>query len=162
MPNKEHGHTVAGKNNGRYKHGMCGTPEHMAWKGMIARCYRTTHHKFPSYGGRGVQVCDRWRGEDGFINFFNDVGSRPSPNHSLDKDIKGGVGCLLYCPENCQWATRTDQGRHTRGNKLSFEKAEQIRRLVSEGLSYAEVGRRFGVSYVLVREIWKGKLWKPA
>ncbi|HEX3141362.1 MAG TPA: hypothetical protein VHQ87_14975, partial [Rhizobacter sp.] len=80
--------------------------EYRAWSGMKGRCYNPASHRFSSYGGRGIVVCDRWR--DSFENFFADMGLRPTPNHSLDRVNVDGP----YCAENCRWATRTVQARN--------------------------------------------------
>jgi len=31
------------------------------WRGMIRRCYDKTNKHFKNYGGRGIEVCDRWK-----------------------------------------------------------------------------------------------------
>ena len=73
---------------------------------MVARCTNPRHPAYPSYGGRGIGVCARWR--DDFMAFFADLGPRPSPAHSLDRlDNTRG-----YEPDNCRWATRSQQQRN--------------------------------------------------
>jgi len=60
---------------------------------------------YPSYGQRGITVCDRWRE---FENFYSDMGDKPSPKHSIDrKDNSFG-----YHPENCRWVTRSIQNQN--------------------------------------------------
>jgi hypothetical protein len=44
-----------------HKHGMCYTPEYAIWKGMHDRCYNEKNEGFKNYGGRGIDVCPRWR-----------------------------------------------------------------------------------------------------
>jgi hypothetical protein len=99
------------------KHGMTKSPEYVAWKGMKVRCYRKSEPSYHRYGGRGITVCRRWReGEgslSGFECFFADMGSRPSPEHSVDRypDKDGN-----YEPRNCRWATPIDQGNNAGHN----------------------------------------------
>jgi hypothetical protein len=50
---------------------------------MIQRCLNPRCREFKYYGGRGISVCDRWRGTDGFSNFLADVGEQPHPGAGL-------------------------------------------------------------------------------
>lgn len=84
-------------------------PERNSWRGAIYRC---ADMEDPNYGGRGIRVCDRWLGDDGFTNFLADMGPRP-PGTSIDrKDVNGH-----YEPLNCRWATAEEQARNTRANR---------------------------------------------
>ena len=82
--------------------------EYYTWYSMIRRCYDPRHCFFHHYGGRGISVCERWR--DDFMMFLSDMGARPSPKYSLDRWDNDGS----YTPENCRWATRTQQTLNTR------------------------------------------------
>jgi hypothetical protein len=84
------------------------------WLGIHNRCTCPTNTSYPNYGARGIYVCERWSGRDGFINFVNDMGPRPSPQHSVERKENNGP----YSPENCFWATRKQQGRNKRNNRL--------------------------------------------
>lgn len=85
-------------------------PLYSRWEGMIGRCYRQNQPAYKNYGGRGIKVCDRWRGRGGFLNFLEDMGELPSPKHSLDRiDVNAD-----YTPENCRWATWTEQSINKR------------------------------------------------
>ena len=96
-------------------------PLHEVWRGMVKRCYYEKHPQYKNYGGRGIKVCDRWLGVDGFDNFLEDMGERPEgtypsgrPYYTLDR-IDGDND---YCKENCRWASGVEQGSHKINNRV--------------------------------------------
>lgn len=99
-------------NHLREWHRMSGTPTYEAWRAMKARCENPRHPSWVNYGGRGIVVDPRWSGS--FEAFLEDVGPRPSPRHSLDRENndKG------YVPGNVRWATRKEQARNNRGCRV--------------------------------------------
>ena len=75
---------------------------------MYNRCYRPNTENYKNYGGRGIEVCERWIGS--FANFIADMGDRPSPKHSIDRiDVNGN-----YEPSNCRWADAMTQRANRR------------------------------------------------
>lgn len=94
-------------------HGKSRTREYRIWIAMRVRCYRATCTEYGAYGGRGIQVCDRWR--NSFANFLADVGMCPSKSHSLDRYPNNDGN---YEPGNVRWATPLQQNNNTRGNRM--------------------------------------------
>jgi len=94
-------------------HGMRSHPFYELWKGMLARCQNTKHEHYAQYGGRGIYVCARWKGRNGFANFVADMSPRP-PGTLLERRNNDGP----YSPTNCEWATRQHQNRNKRNNVL--------------------------------------------
>ena len=91
-------------------HWMTKTAAYTSWRGMKARCTNSGHDRYRYYGGRGIGVCDRWIN---FSAFLKDMGERPHAS-SLDRIDNDGD----YCPENCRWATKAEQVRNCRSNRL--------------------------------------------
>ena len=89
------------------KHGLSRTKEYRIWSAMIQRCQNKNDFSYQSYGGRGIKICKQW---EKFKCFYRDMGPRPHKNLTLERknNDKG------YYPENCYWATRTEQMRNTR------------------------------------------------
>ncbi len=82
-----------------------------SWRAMWSRCTDKAYGKYHLYGGRGISVCERWRD---FYSFMEDMGRKPSSKHSIERIDRDGD----YCPENCVWATQTQQMRNTSNNLL--------------------------------------------
>lgn len=87
------------------RHGLSDTPTHNIWQHMRKRCEKPSDPKYPNYGGRGIAVCERWQV---FENFLEDMGERPSANHSIDRINNDGN----YEPGNCRWATAKQQANN--------------------------------------------------
>lgn len=82
------------------------------WKNMKTRCYNTRVKSYADYGGRGIQICDRWLND--FGAFWEDMKDDYNDTMEIDRIDPNGN----YCPENCRWATKKQQNRNTRANHL--------------------------------------------
>ena len=90
-------------------HGMTDSRLYNIWCGMIQRCTNPHQPGFRNYGGRGIWLCDEWRGSfEAFQEWA--VGAGYSDELTIDR-IDGRRG---YCPENCRFTTRTVQNQNRR------------------------------------------------
>ncbi len=98
----------------------------------------------PNYAN--VKICDRWKGENGFVNFCLDMGEMPSPKHTVDRYpiIRGN-----YEPNNVRWATQREQMQNLEKNvNVNFR---------GEILCITEIARRVGVDRRRLHTLYKEK-----
>jgi hypothetical protein len=106
----------------RTKHGMTDHPLFDTWKNMIGRCYDENHTSYMYYGGRGIQVVERWHKVE---NFVADMDPRPD-GYTLDRIDNNE----WYSPGNCRWASRIEQANNTSNNSIITYKG--VTRTVAE------------------------------
>lgn len=99
-----------GWRNGKYKHGMKGTPEWKAWVNARRRCTDPKHPDWKNYGGRGITMAKRWLRS--FAAFYEHIGPRPAGLMLERIDNDRG-----YVPGNVRWATRAEQNANRRKDR---------------------------------------------
>lgn len=95
-------------------HGLGSTAEYRIYRNILQRCCNPKNSRYKDYGGRGIQICERWKGENGFVTFLRDMGSRPSILHTIDRKNNDDG----YTPKNCKWATKKEQNNNKRTNVM--------------------------------------------
>lgn len=128
-------------------------PLWLAWRNMRARCNNPNQKDYKHYGGRGIQVCQRW---NSYKIFAADVGPHPGGGFTLDR-IDNNRG---YEPGNVRWATRTEQVRNSRMAKLDTNQVKQIRDAHKAGARQNALAIKFGVSKALICLVVNGEVWK--
>jgi len=103
------------------------------WVSMVQRCTNPKCKQWKWYGGRGITVCERWLGDDGFDNFFDDMGEAP-PHLTLER-IDNDSG---YRAENCKWATMKEQAQNKR-KRQSTQPNCLRQRCLRAGLPYHQI-----------------------
>lgn len=120
------------------RHGYSGTREHATWLDMRNRCRNPDAHNYARYGGRGIEVCERW---DTFENFLADMGPKPGKGYSIERMDNDGN----YEPSNCKWATQLEQNRNKR-NVYTAEEDQKIREAIALGYNFPQMAAFVGRS----------------
>lgn len=105
------------KDNSTHKRSK--TQVYTTWQRIVQRCFNPKHPRYSDYGGRGITIYNAWVAS--FEEFYAYIGEPPTPDHSIDRypDNDGN-----YEPENVRWASRKEQGRNKRNNRLYTYKGE--------------------------------------
>ena len=130
-------------------HGKNATRLYGIWLGMRARCNIPNYHDYKYYGLRGIKVCDEWNDYLAFKEWA--INNGYADNLTLDRiDVNSN-----YCPGNCRWATKTEQGNNRRNNHLLTYNGET--KTLKEwsdvsGIPYSTLKRRINVYGFTVKE----------
>lgn len=77
------------------------------YSSIRTRCNCKTDSAYKNYGKKGIKVCERWLGMDGYLNFLEDVGPRKDRTDVL----RLKKGSLEFNKDNCFWDTRKGEIR---------------------------------------------------
>lgn len=129
-------------------HGGKYTALYRVWSSMINRCANPMNNSFHRYGGRGIKVCEQWKGENGFVAFREAMGDPPFTGATIDRKDNDAD----YSPENCQWSTRIEQANNRSTN--------QMLTFAGETLTWSQWSRRTGIEKSVIRQRAR-KGWPP-
>ena len=140
----KHGYSIKGKYSAEYA----------AWQAMKTRVNNPNYFSAHRYSKRGITYCERWKS---FENFISDMGNKPSPELTLERRDNDGN----YTPENCCWASQTEQNRNTCQTKLTIKLARSIRSKYVRGVvTQQQLAADYGVTQATVSRIILDECWK--
>ncbi len=138
----------------REYHGMFHSPEYKVYRMMLSRCYNPNTDAFKYYGARGIKVCNRWL--HSFINFYQDMGERPSSNYQIDRENNNKD----YSPDNCSWVTVAVNAQNRRSNVVNWFTVRSIRRLyVMKKYTQVELSKIYALNKYTIFDIVHNKTW---
>ncbi len=120
-------------------HGLSKSETYRSWQRMKTRCLDSTYSMYRHYGGRGIKVCAQWLS---FENFLRDMGLRPT-GKELDRQDNNGD----YTPENCRWATKSQNQRNKRVGRNNISGVSGVS--FSKGVYWVAKGKLHGKSIFL-------------
>lgn len=134
-------------------HGLSNDRLYRIWRGMKERCYNPKNQGWPTYGGRGIDICDEWI-DDLFAFREWALSHGYADNLSIDR-IDNDRG---YSPDNCRWATAKEQAnnqhpRYTFSKKPDYtpHKRKIIWEINGETKSGLDWCKQYGMSMPFVK-----------
>jgi hypothetical protein len=112
-----------------------------AYSNMLKRCYDPENHRYASYGGRGIRVCEDWlepvRGRHRFYRWC--LANGVQGELQIDRiDVDGD-----YCPDNCRFVDAITQMNNTTRNRwLTYQ---------GQTKTLAEWARSTGMAYGVLK-----------
>ncbi len=97
------------------RHNGKGTRLYTIWRGMRVRCYYPKYKSYRYYGGRGIKVSPAWEDFSVFQEWARANGY--GDDLTLDRIDPDGD----YRPDNCRWATWSEQRLNQRRRKEVVE-----------------------------------------
>lgn len=97
-------------------HGLSKHRLYSIWFDMNRRCFDSSRKDYVHYGGRGIIVDPRWVGNNGLVQFIEDMMPTYKDGLEIERiNVNGN-----YCKENCSWETRRNQviNRRVTGKKF--------------------------------------------
>lgn len=119
------------------KHSMSLHPAYESWHAMKGRCKNSSHMHYKNYGGKGIEVCEKWQT---FTGFWEDMGFSWRQGLTIDR-IDGNGN---YCKENCRWATRKEQAKN--------RKTTIVIDTPDGPMCIADAARHFGIKDITLRK----------
>ena len=123
------------------------------WHGMLSRCEDPRHVAYKNYGGRGILICKSWHSFESFKEWA--IESEYNPRLTIDRIDNDSN----YCPGNCQWITKTENGRKGRHVKLDKEKVALIKNMLNTSIKQYEIAEMFNVAGSVISRIKHGTRW---
>lgn len=117
---------------------------------MKRRCADQGHVAYHRYGGRGINVCQRWLSS--FDAFVEDMGGVRPEGHTLNRIHNDGN----YEPTNCNWATQKEQVANQQPRRqIAFDGLTLTVRgwAVRTGLSILAINKRLRAGWAVERAL---------
>ncbi len=140
-------------NDCKYKlkgHNMADSKPYAIWQQMRQRCTNPESKSYHRYGGRGIVVDEAWSDFDGF---WKDMGPTYRDGLSIDRTNNDGN----YMPGNCQWITRSENGKKTSRTRPVYQIDKNTGNILKRWESAAEASREVKVHPNKISDTCRGK-----